>query len=236
MVQMGGSTTLYANPIDFLSTEDIPQIKEEINALMDKFEDQNYQPNEELKIPFSGFIENQGQMYDPEIMYYYSSDRSFIGFGLSEILFNSRSQRSDESSTFSLSFFNSNNVKPTTMIKLHHSTNYFIGDLELTNVASWEDIWYVNLYEKIDLHYFMIEEGLKYEFIVHPGGNPKDIIIQANDPMQLKLFREGYLILLQVEYNEIFSDFQKYQLIKYIPSYNFERNKSDYKIRIIKFT
>jgi hypothetical protein len=206
MVQMEGSTTLYANPADFLSTEDIPQIKEEINSLMDKFEDQTYQQNEELKIPFSGFIENQRQISDPEIMYYYSSESSFIGFGLSEILLSSRVPRSDDSITFSLSFFNSNNVKPTSMSKLPHSTNYFIADLELTNVASWGDIWYLNLYEKIDLHYFMVEEGLKYEFIVHPGGNPNDIIIQANDPIQISVTPASISFLSRTTQNEIYQD------------------------------
>ncbi|MHA2253810.1 MAG: DUF7948 domain-containing protein, partial [Candidatus Kariarchaeaceae archaeon] len=206
MVYMGGSTMLYANPTDFFSIEDIPQIKEDINHLVDKFEDQTYQPNEELKIPFSGFIENQRQMSDPEIMYYYSSDSSFIGFGLSEILFSSRAQRSDGSITFSMLFINSNNVKPTAMSKLPHSTNYFIGDLELTNVASWEDIWYLNLYEKIDLHYFMIEGGLKYEFIVHPGGNPNDIIIQANDPVQISVSPASISFLSRATQNEIFQD------------------------------
>ncbi|MHA2254292.1 MAG: SBBP repeat-containing protein, partial [Candidatus Kariarchaeaceae archaeon] len=37
------------------------------------------------------------------------------------------------------------------------------------------------------LRYYMAKEGLKYDFIVHPGGNPKNIQVQFNDQVNLDI-------------------------------------------------
>ncbi len=132
------------------------------------------------KLPFSGFVENKGQIEDPKILYYYSSAEMSVGFGNSKIIFVSRSQNDKSRTSFFLTFPEATRVTPVGKIMKSPSTNYFYGSLHLTNVPSWGEIWYYDLYPQIDLRYYMTTKGLKYEFIVRPGGIPEHITVKVN--------------------------------------------------------
>ncbi|MCB9224268.1 MAG: gliding motility-associated C-terminal domain-containing protein [Crocinitomicaceae bacterium] len=56
-------------------------------------------------------------------------------------------------------------------------TNYYLPHCPdgITHVPSFESITYKDVYPNIDLVYKTIDGQLKYEFIVHPGGNINDI-------------------------------------------------------------
>ena len=68
-----------------------------------------------------------------------------------------------------------------------YPTNYFIGQEAITNVDSFQEVWYFNIYDNVDLRYFMSDNGLKYEFIVHPGGDPNDIKLSYSNDVKLKV-------------------------------------------------
>lgn len=59
--------------------------------------------------------------------------------------------------------------------------NYFYGNDPsqwVTNSVAYNEIKYLNLYESINLHLYQSKSTLKYDIIVHPGGNPSDFKVQ----------------------------------------------------------
>jgi gliding motility-associated-like protein len=61
--------------------------------------------------------------------------------------------------------------------------NYFIGN----NPAKWQSnckvfqaVVYKNIYPNIDLRYYTENNQLKYDIVVHPGGNPDNIVLKYN--------------------------------------------------------
>jgi gliding motility-associated-like protein len=66
----------------------------------------------------------------------------------------------------------------------------------LLNVPSFNKVKYNNIYPNIDMVFYQDESVLKYEFIVHPGGNPS--LIEMNWQGVEKLYMNGKN---QVEFN-----------------------------------
>lgn len=141
------------------------------------------------------FIENRGQLGQDEIRYY-SNDGS-VWFTDSAVWFNIR--KTVEPPEFSnsrlegnyqppspvepagikgavvrMDFVDANLVTPSGIKQLGHANNYFIGsdpDNWLCGVPGFEEIYYRDIYRDIDLRFYQTEAGLKYDFLVHPGGN-----------------------------------------------------------------
>lgn len=75
--------------------------------------------------------------------------------------------------------------------------NYFIGN----DKSKWaggcriyNTVTYKNIYPNIDIRYFTDEGWVKYEFIVHPGGNPNDIIMRYEGADKISL-NKGELVI-----------------------------------------
>ena len=82
---------------------------------------------------------------------------------------------------FSTTFAGANRVIPYGREELPHRSNFFIGnDSEKwrTDVPNFKTIVYENLYDGIDLVYRAVPDGLKYDFMVHPGADASDIRIR----------------------------------------------------------
>lgn len=59
--------------------------------------------------------------------------------------------------------------------------NYFIGNDSskwASNCRTYQAVIYKNIYPNIDLRYYTENGRLKYDLIIHPGGNPGDIILR----------------------------------------------------------
>jgi len=77
-----------------------------------------------------------------------------------------------------LNFEGVNRIVPEGRGLLSHRSNFFYGNDSVkwcTNMPNYQEIIYKNIYDNIDLRYYIITKGLKYDFIVHPGGNPNNI-------------------------------------------------------------
>lgn len=62
----------------------------------------------------------------------------------------------------------------------------------IVNVHRYQKVIYHNLWDSIDMIWALSGEGvMKYEFHVHPGGNPADIVIKYNDPLLPTMNEEG---------------------------------------------
>ncbi|MFX0012518.1 MAG: SBBP repeat-containing protein, partial [Candidatus Hermodarchaeota archaeon] len=148
-----------------------------------------------VQFPFTGFIQNLGQLKDDDIQYYYSANDLSIGFSSSKITFVSSLQEDSTPVHFSLSFLGSQRAVPVGHSKMTPSINYFYANMRFTNVPLYEEVWYHNLYPGIDLCYYMSNQGLKYDFIVHPGANPNEITIEISKSMKLTV--EDQTVTLQ---------------------------------------
>ncbi|MFX0060803.1 MAG: SBBP repeat-containing protein [Candidatus Hermodarchaeota archaeon] len=146
-----------------------------------------------IEIPFNGFIQNLGQVSNDAIHYYYSMNGISVGFGPSTITFVSKVQ--GETIPFSISFSGAQQVIPMGRYETNYVTNYFYDSMQLTNVPSYKEIWYIELYPGIDLRYYMSSQGLKYDFLVHPGADPSQIALQVSKSMKLSF--EDHTISLQ---------------------------------------
>jgi outer membrane protein assembly factor BamB len=79
---------------------------------------------------------------------------------------------------------------------LPHYTNYFIGnnsDKWYINVPNYERVTYHNIYPRIDLTYYGTANGLKYDFIIHPGADISHIQIHYSGVNNLVIGTSGNL-------------------------------------------
>ncbi|MFX0013822.1 MAG: SBBP repeat-containing protein [Promethearchaeota archaeon] len=143
---------------------------------------------EPLALPFSGFIENRGQIIDKSLAYYYCMGGMIVSFSSSKINFALFSCQDIQQSYFSITFPGSQEVIPIGQGLKSHYINFFIGDFQQTNVLTYNEVWYYDLYPGIDLRYYMSIEGLKYEFIIQPGANPD--LIKLLGSSSIKFFIE----------------------------------------------
>ncbi|MFX1255058.1 MAG: SBBP repeat-containing protein [Promethearchaeota archaeon] len=139
----------------------------------------------DVKIPFSGFLANWGQLQAEDIKFYYSWKGISIGFKASGVVYRDSVTGQTTTVSFADVFPASNAVSPVGRNQMTHTANFFYGNLQTINVAAWEEIWYTNLYSGVDLRYYMTNQGLKYNFYVHQDADltqlPKQVLESEQD-------------------------------------------------------
>jgi hypothetical protein len=86
----------------------------------------------------------------------------------------------------------------TGLDRLSGNANYFIGDAPArwrTNIPTYAKVLYTDVYRDIDLVYSGGQGQLDYDFIVHPGANPRTIGIEFPGADSVKVDADGDLIL-----------------------------------------
>ncbi len=111
-------------------------------------------------------------------------------------------------------FVGANHMRPLGVERLSWNNNYFYGNDSTkwcTDVPNYQEIIYENIYDKVDLRYYSPEQGLKYDFIVHPGGEPSDIRIKYEGVQELCIDPSGNLEIKTQLGNILDSDLFIYQ-------------------------
>ncbi len=76
----------------------------------------------------------------------------------------------------------------------------------VTHVRHFKKVLYQNIYPNIDVEFVLNDQeqngAFKYNFIIHPGGNPKDILIKFDGATNASLNAEGN-ILIETAYGNI---------------------------------
>ncbi len=93
-------------------------------------------------------------------------------------------------------FIGASVVRPTGRQKLSWNSNFLYGNDSskwCTGVPNYKEICYKNLYDGIDLRYYINKKGLKYDFIVHPGAEVGQIRIRFEGANSLKIDPSGNL-------------------------------------------
>jgi gliding motility-associated-like protein len=86
----------------------------------------------------------------------------------------------------------SNSVRSEPLKKQQQVFNYFYGNDKtkwVSGAAAYEEIWLKDVYPNIDFRLYSIGESLKYEYLVHPGGNPLNINFEYLGLHEIKLER-----------------------------------------------
>ncbi len=66
--------------------------------------------------------------------------------------------------------------------------NYFLNKRDmLTSVNHYQKLIYENLYDHIDLIFYVSDDGLKYDFVLHPGADITDIKLRYRGAESVKL-------------------------------------------------
>ena len=85
------------------------------------------------------------------------------------------------------------NVKTLNEEQTTEYINYYYAHCPngITNVHGFRKVIFENVYDKIDLVYYSNERGLKYDFVVRPGGNVEDIKLKYRNEDEVYITEEG---------------------------------------------
>jgi hypothetical protein len=138
------------------------------------------------------FIPNQGQQ-DERVAYYTQSSGHSIYFTAEEAV-----MALDET-TLRMRFGEGKATQPVGVEKTVARVNYFIGNDPAkwrTDIPTYGELVYHDLYPGIDLRYAGQMGALKYTFVVQPGADPAQIRLAFEGVAGLRLDEEGNLLIL----------------------------------------
>ncbi len=163
------------------------------------------------------FTENQGQMGNDFVRYYIQGKGVWflddgVVFEIQELFAQTEVQRDPfdrigpefepekptprKSVVLKLNFEGCNEIKPKGVGLLPHRSNFFYGNDSskwCTNVPNYQELIYENIYDNIDLRYYSSDKGLKYDFIIYPGGEPEDIRMRYEGAQDVSIESSGEL-------------------------------------------
>lgn len=154
-----------------------------------------------------GFIENKGQFKDEEqhmrsdVLFYTRCNSQGVFFKKDGIMYSlsKREKHSDDNpksrnnntACYRMDM-NFQNINPTVTFEknkiLPQQLNYYVGkDEAINNVKQYAELVYKNIYPNIDVAFTNEKNGLKYDIVIFPGGNPSDISIKYTGATNLSL-------------------------------------------------
>jgi hypothetical protein len=153
------------------------------------------------------FVHNQGQL-DSQVEYYVKTPRQTVYLTPSGMVFDliryqntgtaDSADRKAERFAFSLDFVGGNAsplIQGVTQDKA--VVNYFIGndpDKWHTDIATYREVLYKDVYPGIDLRLYGKENALEYEFVVQPGADVSDIALAYSGVDGLNLESNGLVV------------------------------------------
>ena len=182
-------------------------------------------PDQELILKTYGklglyFIENKGQL-DSKVRFYVKTAGQTLYFTDEGIVFDLfrkttagekkykkgiEQRAKDHQATeqtgrlvFTLGFDNpGGKIVPEGLNRQDARINSFVGKDKSRwrkGIPAYKAVIYKGVYQKIDLKIYGTGTNLEYEFIVHPGGNPKDIMLTYNGIEGLTTNGDGDLLI-----------------------------------------
>ncbi len=74
--------------------------------------------------------------------------------------------------------------------------NYFTENVSATDISSYQEIWYKNVYNKVDVRYYPSAEGsLEYDIVCKPGFDNSNIAIELEGITKMRVDGKGALIV-----------------------------------------
>ncbi|MCK4718715.1 MAG: SBBP repeat-containing protein, partial [Thermoplasmata archaeon] len=137
------------------------------------------------------FTENRGQLGREDVLYYARTSSGQVGLIRDGVLM--KVQGIDgEGCLLKTSFEGHNDVEPAGRGRSSSVSNFFLGSEEskwCTDVSRYYEVVYEGLWDGIDLVYYVYNDGLKYDLILHPGARVEDIrmSVEGHDALSVGL-------------------------------------------------
>jgi fibronectin type 3 domain-containing protein len=145
------------------------------------------------------FIENQGQVDNPEVRFYAQGDPLSVGITPWGVVFTLRedapvctiglgpsSPSGWRTTSFSMRFEGCNDVEPSGTLPLDHATNFFLGN-DMNNwvrgARSYAEVVYEDIYDGVDLRFYFRDGMFKYDLMLDAGVDP-GLIVLAYDGVE----------------------------------------------------
>jgi len=162
-------------------------------------------------------VENRGQ-WNKQVLYRgdFSTGSFFVEGGgftmllhdtaglrkLGDFMHNEAGKPAEEFSLLSVAYkvkFLGGNPNPPAVPEkqLNSYNNYFLGNdhsLWASHCGLFQSVLLKHIYPNIDVRYYSNGGSLKYDFIIHPGGNPNAIAMQYEGPVALQIKDKELLI------------------------------------------
>ena len=125
---------------------------------------------------YGAFYENKGQLLNSDTILYSESTSRFVEFTKTSVTL----WADETGSPITYVFHSANEITPKGLESISYSANFFLGSRgTFTNVKGYNIVIYENLWDDIDVIFRLAESGIKYEFRIHPGGDPQQILIDV---------------------------------------------------------
>lgn len=187
----------------------------------------------------SVYYKNEGQVQyqnenfnNKEILYYATDSEGAFYITPYSVIYVQQAFQDSTLFTHRVDVEFSGSKTPTHITSLDESAhiNYYKGAKDGVHVQSTPEFTLHNIYQNIDVKYYFEKGQLKYDFIVHPGGNPKDItlIYKGQDELKLEDSKIGIATSMGKIYEEAPFTYQSEKLIP--SSYKIKENKVSFKV------
>ena len=155
------------------------------------------------------FIQNKGQLPNqvvskvniPSGSLYIENDGLFYSFYSSSDLRTAHDLPTDQhvinAHSYRVSFLNSNvNVQNELYQQSNYYENYYVGhdSLWAEHVRSYKFLEQKNIYDGVDVKYYVYNNSLKYDFIVSSNSSPKQINLYYDGIDEIELYKENIYI------------------------------------------
>jgi predicted transcriptional regulator len=184
---------------------------------------------EELTADPEYFIENNGQLMNDSIKYYSPDGSTWFTAG-AVWLKPWQDDTANECMVLRHEFIGAQEVLPIARQPFETYSNFYYGNSPSnwrSKVRHYKEIYYENLYEGIDLRYYTVGSGLKYDLIIHPGADSSQIRLKYSGASRIEINEQGELII-----KTPVGDFTDGNLLIYQPP---ERQRELIQGRFVKF-
>jgi len=150
----------------------------------------------------ASFVENTGQVSDPDVLYAFQGSDANVFFTDDGIIFQlgryegDGAEASSQVAVFRSSFVGANDTAPVGLDPLAGRFNYLIGRDQSkwhTGLNSYRKIAYRDVYDGVDLFVWGSQSHLKYEFHVAPDAESQDILVRYEGIEGLLIDDDGAL-------------------------------------------
>ncbi|MCK4968946.1 MAG: SBBP repeat-containing protein, partial [Thermoplasmata archaeon] len=149
--------------------------------------------------PSLGFTENMGQVGKGGGRYYTEGHPLSVAFGNGWMSYWWRGERVGLGGVLiRVDFEDANDVEPQGIDQIDGCQNYLIGSDPggwRTGVRTFEKVLYEGLWDNIDLRFFFSGAGLKYELVVHQGGDPADITFSVEGHDEISIISDDTMVI-----------------------------------------
>jgi hypothetical protein len=140
------------------------------------------------------FVENRGQVLDPDVRFYAGGDPLSVGLAPYGVLFTYTGKGAESVTTgatsFSLLFEGCDPVDPRGTSPLGHGSNFFLGDDPdrwVRGATSFAEVVYEGLYDGVDLRFYFRDGMFKYDFQLDAGVDPAVVSLRYEGVEELSV-------------------------------------------------